>query len=555
MPGEGGARPSGSYRTNFIARFNAHQFLYPLSATVLLTVILTIWERRAADGPDRLLEIFQTLSVVFFVALLFRLLLRPSQKSPDEESLRLETGAAGNAELWLAFGVGILAYIRTLPLSLLCDDFAHLESVRRPFSVAIWPQFTKGQDGTFYRPLAFVSLFLDYRLWHQWIPGYHLTNLLLHLLCIAGVFQICKELELKKQLCFAGTLFFALLPVNVQTVTWSAARFDQLGAVFGIWSIVCAAKFRRTRAYGACWGANALFVLGVLCKENIYILPVLWLALEMVPHVKGESPVSFGSRAVNWAGYLVAPGLMMLLRLHLLSGVGGYRTGSAPTALHFPFASVFGLIVRAPGETLFGYDWLQPGSRLWVFSAALTAAVFLMLAFRMKTDARSRRLILFALIWIFLSAAPAHFYFWGPDPGLFVSRTLYFGSIGVAILIAVLLDQAITAHRLFYGWAVSIGLLLFAGTQHNISAWQSADHESQKWLAALKQEHPSPPANAVYYVEGAPRQYRGVPFFAAGLESAVRFNYSWRGDIRVFTEASPEVPSDAILVKYDWPKE
>jgi hypothetical protein len=103
--------------------------------------------------------------------------------------------------------------------------------------------------------------------------------------------------------------------------------------------------------------------------------------------------------------------------------------------------------------------------------------------------------------------------------------------------------------------AVAIGLLLFAGVQHNISAWQHATQESQNWLAALTQAQPSPPPNTTYYIKGAPRQDRGVPFFAAGLEYSVLFNYSWRNDIHVVTDASPTIPPDAVVIHYDWPKQ
>ena len=54
-----------------------------------------------------------------------------------------------------------------------------------------------------------------------------------------------------------------------------------------------------------------------------------------------------------------------------------------------------------------------------------------------------------------LRLLPAHFYFLSPDPGLFYSRALYFGSIGIAILIAVLLGQTFGNPRMCLGWAVA----------------------------------------------------------------------------------------------------
>jgi hypothetical protein len=177
-----------------------------------------------------------------------------------------------------------------------------------------------------------------------------------------------------------------------------------------------------------------------------------------------------------------------------------------------------------------------------------------MLALRMKTGPTSRRLILFALIWVFVAAAPAHFYFWSPDPGLFVSRTLYFGAMGLALLIAVLLDEAMPSARMYRAWAVFVGILLFAGTEFNVSVWQRVAGDATDWLAELKREQPSPPPGVTYYIKGVPDQVLGVPYFAAGLESAVRSQYSWRDDIHVVTDRSGSIPDDALVLKYVGPK-
>lgn len=556
MSGEDGAVSSGSYRRKgSFGSVLSNRLLYPVGATVAIFLVLATWARHAAGDPNRLFNVFQMTAVVFFVSLLFRLLLHPGQQALDEcDSSRAIGEVSVRVGIWIALAAGAISYLRTLPLNFFCDDFGYLEQIRRPFAVAIWPEFTKGQDGVFYRPLAFVSFFVDYHLWHRWAPGYHLTSILLHLVCIAGVFNLCKQLGLKRRTCIAASIFFAVIPVGVQAVTWTSARFDQLAAAFGIWSIAFAANFRRIGQLRFYWVALGLFVFAVLSKENAYIFPVLWAAFELLQN-KAEVPKRSLRRTVAiWAGYLSAPAILMLYRLTLFGDIGGYRDSNAPIASHFAFASILGLLVRAPGEMLFGWDWLASGSQLWITVAVLTAAIFLMLALRMKTGSNSRRLILFALIWIFISAAPAHFYFWAPDPGLFVSRTLYFGAMGLAILIAVLLDESFSQSRMYQAWAALIGLLLFAGTQHNISAWQRAAGDAKIWLGELKQEQPSPPPGVTYYIRGIPDQDLGVPFFAAGLESAVRSQYSWREDIHVVTDRSSAIPPSAVVVWYHQPE-
>ena len=157
----------GGFRGSRFARLISPRLLYPIGGTLLIFLVLAYGERRAAGDPNRLYGLFQIISVVFFAALMCRLLLRPNGNTKPESG-EPTTGDRGG--LWIALAAGALSYVRTIPLFFACDDFAHLELVRHPFSVAIWPEFTKGQDGVFYRPLAFVSLFLDYRVWHEWAP-------------------------------------------------------------------------------------------------------------------------------------------------------------------------------------------------------------------------------------------------------------------------------------------------------------------------------------------------------------------------------------------------
>jgi hypothetical protein len=220
----------------------------------------------------------------------------------------------------------------------------------------------------------------------------------------------------------------------------------------------------------------------------------------------------------------------------------------SPLVQSVRWQSLIGVLVRAPAETLFGYDWLQPASRSVIFAAGATAAIFVALGLLARTSLISRRISWFCLIWIFAAAVPAHFYFCSPDPGLFFSRAVYFGSIGMAILIAVLLGQTFRNPKVSLSGAFAISLLLLIGLQHNAGAWRVASRESLRVQARLGQVLPVPPQHAVLYLKGVPDILHGVPFFTVGLQNAVRFHYSWRDDIRVRTEKSRYIEASAIPI-------
>jgi uncharacterized membrane protein len=526
--------------------FDSRELRIAFGITLVLSALISL-----VGDPGWRAQLFQIVSILFFGLILLRSLPRPDQ---DASLHPVAPESKGPAGLLVALAAGALAYASTLPLYFICDDFEHLSLIRHPFMTALWPQLTKGQfDGLayiFYRPLGFASLFLDYRLWHDWAPGYHLTNLALCLLCIAAVFYFCRELELRNEICVAAALIFAVLPVNVQAITWIGCRFDQLATTFGMWSLTCAARFRRTGRTNSYAMAIFLFMLAVLSKESAYVVPVLWLALELIPRDEYLLQAPFTRRSEPLLGYIAAPMLMLLHRYYTLGGVGGYRLvkDGSPLAQSFRMSSLSGVLVRAPGETLFGYNWLQPGGRTFAVAAAAIAAIFLTLCLRAKMSLLSRRMTWLCLIWVFASALPAHFYFRSPDPGLFFSRALYFSSIGLAILIAVLLGQTFSNPKICLSWAFALSLLLLLVLQHNLRPWRLAAQESLRVQTVLERLQPSPPRRAVYCIKGVPEVINGVPFFTVGLENAVRFHYSWRDDIHVRTPASRIIEPSAVTI-------
>jgi hypothetical protein len=121
----------------------------------------------------------------FVAAIFFAVVLVRQLVGRDREEVSAEEKSNSLTGLVPALAAGALAYAITLPLYFICDDFDHLSLLRQPFMTSLWPQIIRGQfDGhvyIFYRPLGFASLFLDYRLWHDWTPGYHLTNLVFHI--------------------------------------------------------------------------------------------------------------------------------------------------------------------------------------------------------------------------------------------------------------------------------------------------------------------------------------------------------------------------------------
>lgn len=468
--------------------------------------------------PERRVFLLQNYAAVFFLAVM-GLLLRVkngcvAEAKEDHQDFPLHPA--------LLFVLPALAYLPALGTYFVSDDFEHLQIARLPLLPFIAQQFTRGQvTGSgyhlFFRPLGFASLFVDYRLFHSWAPGYHLVSLALHLLVVAGVYFLSQELGLSRRTSAIAALLFSIAPVTVQPVTYIAARFDLLATALGIWSLVLYVRFRKSGSFPAFLLALLLFFVATFAKESIYVLPLLLVWLELMLMQRR-----------NWkavAGFFAVAAATFVYRWSVLRGIGGYQApGGSPAVLALgrkAFAAVF---LRAPAETLLGYNWHQPPAWRVIPIAAATTAALVSLLLISRPSPHRRQLAWFALGWMVIAVLPAHFLLWSADPALLWSRVLYISAIGLAILLAALLS-GVADPRLRRVWTVLLLFCFLLGLWHNLSAWRSNSRITRQFLAALPRLQPSPPPDSEFVIADMPIELCGVRFFLTGLTPAVRLAY------------------------------
>ncbi|MBM4117531.1 tetratricopeptide repeat protein [bacterium] len=135
-----------------------------------------------------------------------------------------------------------------------------------------------------YHPLTWASLMLDAQLFGvKSARGFHLTNLLLHALNALLLFWLLRALTgaLWKSALVAG--FLALHPLHVESVAWIAERKDVLSQAFALGATLAWLRWARSgrpRDYAL---ALALLALGLLAKQMLVTLPLLWLLLDFWP--------------------------------------------------------------------------------------------------------------------------------------------------------------------------------------------------------------------------------------------------------------------------------
>lgn len=147
-----------------------------------------------------------------------------------------------------------------------------------------------------YVPLSWMTLGMDYVLWGMNPRGYHLTNIVLHVVNALLVFGLARvifratrpagadDATVDATSAFAA-LAFAVHPLRVESVAWVTERRDLLSLLFGLLSVLSylratsAAAFRR----GSYAASVALFVCALLSKGTSVTVPAVLLILNWYP--------------------------------------------------------------------------------------------------------------------------------------------------------------------------------------------------------------------------------------------------------------------------------
>jgi hypothetical protein len=135
------------------------------------------------------------------------------------------------------------AFLPTLNAPLLHDSYLHVGlAAAESWTTMLRHSFIgySGQSGPFFRPLGFMTFWIDYR-WAGINPSlWHLWNLALHLINCALVWLLARRLAMAPLPATVAAMVFALHGARPEVVSWAAARFDLLATFFSLIALLAA---------------------------------------------------------------------------------------------------------------------------------------------------------------------------------------------------------------------------------------------------------------------------------------------------------------------------
>jgi protein O-mannosyl-transferase len=195
--------------------------------------------------------------------------------------------------------IGVLLYMNTLESPFIFDDGINIVENPHIRMTAIAPdQIAQIKHSICPRPFANFTFALNYYFHQYQVRGYHLINILIHLVTAVLIFFIAKAtLRLCRKESVWSTAPTALMaaiiwlihPLQTQSVTYVVQRMNSLAAMFSLLALLCYINVRLTfsKPPGQIIKKTVLVtavlvtgVLGLASKENAAILPVMLLLYE-----------------------------------------------------------------------------------------------------------------------------------------------------------------------------------------------------------------------------------------------------------------------------------
>lgn len=195
-----------------------------------------------------------------------------------------------------------------------------------------------------WQPLSWMSCALDYTLWGMNPAGWHLTNLLLHMVNAVLVYFLCLAL-LKEKAGLRGAalmaaLFWGIHPLRVEAVAWLATRGYLLCTTFCLLTLLFYLQAVAQKRYPL--AALLFFALATVTKGIGMMLPAVLLLID------GFSLRRMSSwRTAAFCAFEKIP----FFALSLLTGVAAFLAKRAQGGM----ASIerYGLVDRA-GQAIYG---------------------------------------------------------------------------------------------------------------------------------------------------------------------------------------------------------
>ena len=171
----------------------------------------------------------------------------------------------------------LIVYLPSLKGDFLWDDSGHVTNPGlQSWSGLLRIWFEPGVTQQYY-PLLHTAFWIEHRIWGDATVGYHLINVLWHVLSACLLVAVLRRLAVPGALLAA--MVFALHPVCVESVAWISEQKNTLSTVFYLAAALAWLRFRDERRPAFYVVASLWFLAALLTKSVTATLPAALLVV------------------------------------------------------------------------------------------------------------------------------------------------------------------------------------------------------------------------------------------------------------------------------------
>jgi tetratricopeptide (TPR) repeat protein len=143
-----------------------------------------------------------------------------------------------------------------------------------------------------WNPLVWLSFMFDYQLYGLNAGGYHLTNLILHIMSALLLFWLFNRMTGAIWRSAFVAALFALHPLHVESVAWIAERKDVFSAFFWMLTLCLYVYYTEKPVIRRYLSVLFCFACALMSKPMVITLPIVMILLDYWPLRRFDSKKS-----------------------------------------------------------------------------------------------------------------------------------------------------------------------------------------------------------------------------------------------------------------------
>ena len=340
--------------------------------------------------------------------------------------------------------------------------------------------------GRYYRPIVSTLYTVDYAIWGLNPMGFHITNIIIHviscLLLFAILMQLFGDYKYRILASLIAALIFTAHPIHTEAVSWISGRTDSLVTLFFFAAFLFYIKFIKSiknceeqdtdgtvksgfQKYKFLIFSLLFYFFGLLSKEMIITFPVVIILYDFIYRKK---TLSYIKENLNIYISIVAVTIVyLILRYIVLIDVVERETYAyfygmdfvTVTATMLKTVPMYFKLLFVPINLLYHYNGFIPDSNSFFDINVILSILFIALLIYLSVFFYKRHSVIsFCLLFFIVSLIPVMNIV--PTMNLMAERFLYITSFSLSILIAYLMVKFMNENNLVPTMLISLVVIL-----------------------------------------------------------------------------------------------